>query len=59
MSRPARLGFWTCRNAVIQTVGANSRMPRWKGSSFITVLKALMRSSFSGVGSGMPPSTAS
>jgi hypothetical protein len=34
-------------------------MPRWKGSSFMAVLKALISSSFSGVGSGMPPKTAS
>jgi hypothetical protein len=26
------------RKAVIQTVGASSRMPRWNGSSFITAL---------------------
>ena len=43
MSNPARFWFCDLRSAVIQTVGASSFIPRWNGSSFIAVLKALMR----------------
>ena len=50
MSRPARFGFCTLRNAVIQTVGASSFMPRWNGSSFISALNSFRPASSSVVG---------
>jgi hypothetical protein len=36
--------------AVSQTVGASSFMPRWNGSSFITALNCFMRLLFGVVG---------
>ena len=50
MSSPARFGFCTLRNAVIQTVGASSFMPRWNGSSFISALNCFSPASSSGAG---------
>ena len=52
MSSPARFGFWTLRSPVIQTRGASSFIPRWKGSSFIKALNSLSPSSSSIEGIG-------